>query len=101
MVWSPSLRTRIDFPIDCRWIIEGLFSAGLSRWSLNEGSQIPAEDPARWGFTWRMNLGIRYALNTQVQVLLSGGYSENIAFGEQDDITYKAYPLSVGLRGGF
>lgn len=101
MVWTPSLRTRIDFPLDCRWVIEGLFSAGLSRWSLNEGSQVPAEDSARWGFAWRMNIGIRYALNTQVHLLLSGGYSENTAFGEQDDITFKAYPLSVGLRGGF
>ena len=101
MIWSPSLRTRIDFPLDCRWVIEGLFSAGFSRWSLNEGSQIPAEDSARWGLAWRMNLGIRYALNTQVHLLFSGGYSENIAFGERDEISFKAYPLSVGLRGGF
>ena len=101
MIWSPSLRTRIDFPLDCRWVIEGLFSAGFSRWSLNEGSQIAAEDSARWGLAWRMNLGIRYALNTQVHLLFSGGYSENIAFGERDEISFKAYPLSVGLRGGF
>lgn len=101
MLWSPSLRTRIDFPLDCRWIIEGLFSAGLSRWGLNEGSQVPAEDAARWGIAWRMNLGVRYALNTQVHLLFSGGYSEQMAFGEQDDISFKAYPLSIALRGGF
>lgn len=101
MLWSPNIRARIDFPLDCRWTIEGLVSTGISRWGLNEGSHILAEDEARWGVNWRMNLGLRYALNTQVHLLFSGGYSEQIAFGKSDEISIKTYPLTMGLRGGF
>lgn len=98
---SPSLRGRVDFPLDCRWFIESLAVIGLTRWDQNEGSHLSAADHSRWGMSWRLNIGLRYAINTQVQMFMNVGYAEQVAYGDQDDIILTGYPISLGLRGGF
>ena len=101
IAFSPALRGRLDFPLDCRWVIEGLSAVGLTHWGKNEGSAMEAQDDARWGLTWRISLGLRYAINTQVQAVLSISYAEQIAYGDRDDLSYNGYPIAFGLRGGF
>ena len=98
---SPGLRGRVDFPLDCRWFIESLAVIGLTRWDQNEGSHLSAADETRWGVSWRLSAGLRYAINTQVQMFMNIGYAEQIAYGDQDDLILTGYPISLGLRGGF
>lgn len=100
VTFSPSLRGRIDFPLDCRWYLEGLIAGGVSRWGENRGGDSGVEDDVRWGITWRMSLGLRYAINTEVQAVMAVGYTEQSGYGD-DDINFSAYPVSIGLRGGF
>jgi hypothetical protein len=101
MVMTPSLRGRLDFPIDCRWVVESLAVFGVTRWAKNEGSHILAADDVRWGLAWRMSAGVRYAINTQVHLFFNLGYNEQVAYGDQGNLIIAGYPLSLGLRGGF
>ena len=97
---APSARLRLDFPLACRWSLEGLFTGGVTRWGENRDSDSGAEDDVRWGVAWRVGLGLRYAINTQVQGVLNVAYSEQSVWSD-DEITLSAYPVSFGLRGGF
>ena len=101
MVMMPGLRGRLDFPIDCRWVVESLAVFGLTRWAKNEGSHIVAADDVRWGLSWRMSAGLRYVINTQVHLFFNLGYNEQVAYGDQGDLVIAGYPISLGLRGGF
>lgn len=97
---TPSARVRLDFPLACRWYLEGLFAGGVTRWGENRDSEIGAEDEVRWGLAWRIGIGLRYAINTQVQGVLNVAYAEQNTWSH-DEITLSAYPISLGLRGGF
>lgn len=101
MIFTPALRGRIDFPIDCRWIIEGNFSLGMTLWGATRNASDEAYDERRWGFSWQSQLGLRYVLNTQVHAFLGGGYAEQLVYLDSGSISVSAFPISLGLRGGF
>lgn len=101
IAFMPALRARMDFPLDCRWIIEGEAAVGLTFWGATRGGPSRLSDDPRWGGSWRAQLGLRYALNTQVHLSLGFGYQEQAATEDDTVRGFAALPLALGLRGGF
>ena len=101
VTFTPALRGRIDFPIDCRWIFEGLFNVGFTTWGVTRDASPEAYDERRWGFAWQMQFGVRYVINTQVHLVLGGGYAEQQVYTDEGSINLSTFPITIGLRGGF
>lgn len=101
LVISPAMRVRMNFPIDCRWVIEGLFAGGFNTWGLARGLA-PEEGGARlWGLGMRLQLGIRYIANTKVHLLLAGSFISQQVYDEQEVYELLAFPIIFGIRGIF
>jgi hypothetical protein len=99
---APHLRGRMDFPIDCRWTIEGLLSFGFVTWGSARGVKEDRGGGRRWGGGMRIQLGLRYAINTKVHALLAGSYvSQETYYGENGTLEYQSFPIVIGIRGGF
>ena len=99
---APHLRGRMDFPIDCRWTIEGLLSFGFVTWGSARGVKEERGGGRRWGGGMRIQIGLRYAINTKVHVLLAGSYvSQETYYGENGTLEYQSFPIVLGIRGGF
>ena len=101
VIFTPALRGRLDFPIDCRWVFEGTFNVGLTMWGVTRNASPEAYDESRWGLSWQVLSGVRYIINTQVHVVVGGGYAEQQVYTDEGSISVSAFPLTLGLRGGF
>ena len=101
VLFTPAVRGRLDFPIDCRWIFEGTFNAGITMWGVTRNASPEAYDERRWGFSWQLQFGVRYVINTQVHFALGGGYAEQQVYTDEGSISVSTFPLMLGLRGGF
>ena len=101
VVFTPAVRGRLDFPIDCRWVFEGNFNTGLTMWGVTRDAAPEAYDESRWGISWRVQFGVRYIINTQVHAVVGGGYAEQQVYTDQGSISVSTFPLTLGLRGGF
>jgi len=101
LTFSPHARLRMDFPLSCAWALEGVLAAGVSAWGVAQGVE-PAQGGGRqWGFGFRLQLGARYALNTQVHALLAVGYVEQSVYSDRESMTLRATPVTLGLRSAF
>jgi hypothetical protein len=101
VIFTPAIRGRLDFPIDCRWIFEGTFNAGLTMWGVTRNASPEAYDEGRWGLSWQMQFGVRYVINTQVHFVVGGGYAEQQVYTDEGSINLSSFPIVLGLRGGF
>lgn len=101
LTFTPALRARLDFPIDCRWIIEAGGHLGVAIWGATRDVEEEAFDERRWGISWQTSLGVRYVVNTQVHLVITGGYSEQQVYTDRGSINVSLFPISLGLRGGF
>lgn len=101
LIFTPALRGRLDFPLDCRWIIEGGVNVGIAIWGATRGVSSEVYDERRWGISWQTQMGLRYVMNTQVHLLISGGYGEQQVYTDRGAISVSTFPINLGLRGGF
>lgn len=101
LAFAPAVRARMDFPLDCRWVIEAIFAAGGSIWSATRGGPVASRDEKRLGVMWRGQLGARYLLNTEVHLFAGVSYMEQEVYGDSGGRGIAQIPISLGLRGGF
>lgn len=98
---SPMIRLRMDFPINCRLILEGLFAGGIGILSeLRDVSALSGGDRL-WGGGFRMHLGLRYLVNTQMHLFLGGGYEQMSFSGDEVEVDLVSLPIVFGVRGQF
>ena len=98
---TPQLRFRMDFPLSCAWVMEGLLAAGVSTWSAAQGVPNSQGGARAWGFSYRMSLGLRYLINTKVHALIALGYTQQELYSDEVTLSLSASPLTIGLRSAF
>ena len=101
LTFSPSARLRMDFPLSCSWVLEGVLAAGISAWGAAEGVAREEGGARQLGFGFRLQLGARYMINTQVHALLAVSYLEQSVYSDQESMTLRAAPVTIGLRSSF
>ena len=98
---TPMLRLRMDFPINCRLVLEGVFAGGLGILSELRGVSTAQGGDRLWGGGFRMHFGLRYLVNTQVHLLLGAGYEQMGFSGDETEVDFISVPVVFGVRGQF
>jgi len=98
---TPHARLRMDFPLSCALVIEGVLGVGVTTWGESQGARASLGGDRHWGQSVRMSLGLRYLLNTKVSALVGVGYLWQEVYGEDTTLTLNAIPVSFGLRSAF
>lgn len=98
---TPHARLRMDFPLSCALVIEGVLGVGFTTWGESRGVSASRGGDRHWGQSVRMSLGLRYLLNTKVSALVGVGYLWQEVYGEDTTLSLNAVPVSFGLRSAF
>lgn len=98
---STHARLRMDFPLSCALVLEGVLGIGLSTWGEAQGVSSSLGGGRHWGQSVRMNLGLRYLINTKVSALLGSGYVWQEVYDDQSTFSLSAIPISFGIRSAF
>jgi len=98
---TPHARLRMDFPLSCSLVLEGVMGVGFSTWGEAQGVTERDGGARHWGFSFRMSLGLRYLINTDVSALFGAGYLQQELYQEDHTMSLRATPVTLGLRSAF
>jgi hypothetical protein len=99
MVMLPHARARLDFPLSCRLVLEAVFAFGPNFWTKWRGAD--SEIGSRMlGIGYRFSAGLRFLVNTQVDLLFGVGYQQEYGYGDVD-LQFSQIPVQLGLRTHF
>ena len=98
---TPQARLRMDFPLSCAWVLEGVLAAGFSTWGEAQGVSASVGGGRAWGLSYRMSLGLRYLINTKVHALFAVGYTQQELSQGEVTLNLRATPVTLGLRSAF
>lgn len=99
IVMLPHARARLDFPLSCRLVLEAVFAFGPNFWTKWRG--VDANVGSRMmGLGYRFSAGLRFLVNTKVDLLFGIGYQQEYGYGDTD-LQLTQVPIQIGMRTHF